>query len=84
MKYLIAGLCVDNDGGNVDSNGNSCDWYAGTDGRGGENWLQCGFFDVELGRDGTGFTASEMCCACGYSSGISQRLPAGKFHIIVR
>ena len=30
MKYLIADTCIDNDGGSVDSNGNSCDWYADT------------------------------------------------------
>ena len=66
-----SGICVDNDGGSVDSNGNSCDWYADTT-RGSDNSLQCGFFDVYLGRLVYEFQASEMCCACGYSTVIDD------------
>ena len=59
-------ICIDNAGGSVDSNGNSCDWYADTH-RGGDGSLFCGSFDVYLGRGVYEFQASEMCCACGYS-----------------
>ena len=62
-------VCVDNDVDSatrtmrVDSNGNSCDWYADT-GRGGDNSQYCGSFDVP-GRFEYEFQASEMCCVCG-------------------
>jgi len=62
-------ICIDNAGGSVDSNGNSCDWYTETTRESidsvVDNSLQCGSFDVYLGRLVYEFQASEMCCVCG-------------------
>ena len=61
MKYIITGICVDTDGESVDSNRNSCDWYA-------DNTLDCGLFDLEASGRTLEFTASEMCCACAVTT----------------